>query len=271
VSTCCYIWAPGDFYSTLRSRLQPLIPHHGPTAQFRALCCATLALWLCFWLAAIVRGSFSLAFAAGVMMHALMGIGCVGLCARCALCSFGKFVHACCSRHNFFHNVDNLWTNMFDFCGFSHTIWRISHAISHHTYPNTETDFEASTIEPFVNFMTNKPRNSWLVFLYMHPFMALASTIDFFSRSVLILRARFPLTVNHFFPVVAWLPCVLANGFTDGTLLTLTMQVGCGPKIENVWFALTRFLGHCQLLAACSQVLVFACAIVLRLCFCFHA
>jgi fatty acid desaturase len=118
-----------------------------------------------------------------------------------------------------------VWTDIFDFCGFSHVIWRISHAISHHTYPNTETDFEASTIEPFINFMTNKPRNSVLVFLYMHPFMALASTIDFFSRSVLIFRRRFPLTVNHFFPVIAWLPSVLINGFAKGTLLTLTMQV----------------------------------------------
>jgi hypothetical protein len=118
-----------------------------------------------------------------------------------------------------------LWTNVFDLCGFSHVIWRISHAISHHTYPNTETDFEASTIEPFINFMTNKPRNSRLVFLYMHPFMALASTIDFFSRSFLILRGRFPLTVNHFFPILVWLPAVVANGITQGTLLTLTMQV----------------------------------------------
>lgn len=201
VSTCCYTWAPGDFYSTLRSRLQPLIPRHGPTTQFLVICFATLALWTFFWLTAIFRGSFLHAFAAGLMMHALMGIG-----------------------HNFFHNVDNLWTNVFDFCGFSHAIWRISHAISHHTYPNTETDFEASTIEPFVNFMTNKPRNSWLVFIYMHPFMALASTIDFFSRSILIFRARFPLTLNHFFPIIAWLPCVLVNGVAKGTILTLTMQ-----------------------------------------------
>jgi hypothetical protein len=106
---------------------------------------------------------------------------------------------------------------------------RISHAISHHTYPNTETDFEASTIEPFINFMTNKPRNSRLVFVYMHPFMALASTIDFFSRSVLILRGRFPLSVNHFFPILVWLPAVAANGMVQGTLLTLAMQVVFTP------------------------------------------
>jgi hypothetical protein len=97
--------------------------------------------------------------------------------------------------------------------------------VSHHTYPNTETDFEASTIEPFINFMTSKPKNSRLVFLYMHLFMALASTIDFFSRSILIFRGRFPLTLNHFFPIFVWLPSVCTNGFLKGTLLTLGMQV----------------------------------------------
>jgi hypothetical protein len=28
-----------------------------------------------------------------------------------------------CPRHNFFHGVDNLWTNVFDLCGFSHVFW----------------------------------------------------------------------------------------------------------------------------------------------------
>ena len=258
MSTCCYTWAPGDFYGTLRSRLKALIPHHGPTAQFRAMCFATLALWLVLWLAAVIRGSFPLAFAAGLMMHALMGIGCAALFLHCtpsAVDSASSSFNTRRLRHNFFHNVDNLWTNVFDVCGFSHAIWRISHAISHHTYPNSETDFEASTIEPFINFMTNKPRNSWLVFVYMHPFMALASTIDFFSRSVLILSARFPLTVNHFFPIFAWLPCVLINGFAKGTLLTLTMQVCCKLERGHLLLALTPISGHGKLPAACPQVL----------------
>jgi hypothetical protein len=220
-ASCCYAWAPGDFYSTLRARLKTAIPHHGPTSQFLALCYLTLALWSTLWFAAVTQGSFAFALAAGLMMHALMGIGCAGAARqqRDGACN------SRCSRHNFFHGVDNLWTNVFDLCGFSHVIWRISHAISHHTYPNTETDFEASTIEPFINFMTNEPRNSRLVFVYMHPFMALASTIDFFSRSVLILRGRFPLSVNHFFPILVWLSAVAANGMAQGTLLTLAMQV----------------------------------------------
>ncbi len=224
VSTCCYSWTQGDFYSTLRSKLKLLIPQHGPTTQFTAACFATLALWTVFWSLAVARGSFCFALAAGWMMHALMGIGLVHSLLL-HMCNASPFTQRPRGRHNCFHGNDSLWTNVFDFCGFSHVIWRISHAISHHTYPNSETDFEASTIEPFINFMTNKPRNSPLVFLYMHPFMALASTIDFFSRSVLIFRKRFPLTANHFFPVFVWLSAVIPNGFAQGTLLTLTMQV----------------------------------------------
>ena len=75
MSTSSYVWAPGDFYSTLRAKLKPLIPRHGPTAQFRAMCFATLALWLLFWSLAVSQGSFAFAVAAGWMMHALMGIG----------------------------------------------------------------------------------------------------------------------------------------------------------------------------------------------------
>jgi hypothetical protein len=79
MATSCYAWAPGDFYSTLRSRLKPLIPHHGPTAVFQIICFATLVLWLLFWSMAVSQGSFLFAFASGLMMHALMGIGFVAL------------------------------------------------------------------------------------------------------------------------------------------------------------------------------------------------
>jgi hypothetical protein len=74
--------------------------------------------------------------------------------------------------------------------------------------------------------------------------MALASTIDFFSRSILILRRRFPLTLNHFFPVFVWLPSVCVNGLLKGTLLTLTMQVA---SILHLFCSLVfiHFSVHC--------------------------
>ncbi len=77
-TSSCYTWAPGDFYSTLRSRLKNSIPQHGPTAQFLAICYLTLALWSMLWFMAVSHGSFAFALAAGLMMHALMGIGCAG-------------------------------------------------------------------------------------------------------------------------------------------------------------------------------------------------
>jgi hypothetical protein len=88
----------------------------------------------------------------------------------------------------------------------------------------------------------------------MHLFMALASTIDFFSRSILIFRGRFPLTLNHFFPIFVWLPSVCANGFLKGTLLTLGMQVAFQHR--GVRFFFTHLSGHCELLAASPQVIL---------------
>jgi hypothetical protein len=50
-------------------------------------------------------------------LHALMGVG-----------------------HNFFHQRDSPWMYCFDLTLFSSYHWRITHAMSHHTYPNLEID-----------------------------------------------------------------------------------------------------------------------------------
>ena len=52
---------------------------------------------------------------------------------------------------------------------FSSDDWRASHAISHHLYPNLDTDLEASGLEPFVTFLRNRPTNPLAVYLYWWP------------------------------------------------------------------------------------------------------
>ena len=52
---------------------------------------------------------------------------------------------------------------MFDLTGYSSYEWRISHAISHHTFPNTMIDYEVSMIEPFLmTFDENKLQKNWI-------------------------------------------------------------------------------------------------------------
>ncbi|KAB7500082.1 hypothetical protein Anas_00797 [Armadillidium nasatum] len=50
--------------------------------------------------------------------------------------------------HNFFHQRDNWRMLIFDLTLNSSREWRISHALSHHNYPNTIIDYEVSALEP---------------------------------------------------------------------------------------------------------------------------
>ena len=43
--------------------------------------------------------------------------------------------------HNFVHHKDNIYKYFFVLTGFTHNEWQVMHAISHHTYPNTELDY----------------------------------------------------------------------------------------------------------------------------------
>lgn len=63
--------------------------------------------------------------------------------------------------HNYFHMRDNFRMYYFDLCTMSSKDWRISHAMSHHIYPNTVWDYEIYTVEPFIHFLPSK-KKSWL-------------------------------------------------------------------------------------------------------------
>lgn len=57
--------------------------------------------------------------------------------------------------HNFFHQKDNWRMKLFNLAFFSYREWRISHAISHHHYPNSILDLEISYFEPMLCWLPN--------------------------------------------------------------------------------------------------------------------
>lgn len=57
------------------------------------------------------------------------------------------------ASHNFFHQRDNWRMYLFNLSMMSYRGWRISHALSHHIYPNTLHDLEISSFEPFLNWL----------------------------------------------------------------------------------------------------------------------
>lgn len=54
------------------------------------------------------------------------------------------------SAHNFFHRRDNFRMMYFNLSFFNYKEWRITHAMSHHLYPNSLHDMEVSFFEPFL-------------------------------------------------------------------------------------------------------------------------
>lgn len=59
------------------------------------------------------------------------------------------------AAHNYFHQRDNFRMRYFNLLGLSYKEWRISHAMSHHLYPNSLLDLEISLFEPFLCWVTN--------------------------------------------------------------------------------------------------------------------
>ena len=149
--TDAYDWRDDGFYRTTRRKcwetlLAGGVRPFGPTGFMLFLCSASAVLFVCLFVATCMTSSYAVASGAGYSIFVLMGIG-----------------------HNFFHQRDTIWRFAWDVSMFSSDDWRASHAISHHLYPNLDTDLEASGLEPFVTFMRNRPTNPLTVYLYWWP------------------------------------------------------------------------------------------------------
>lgn len=57
------------------------------------------------------------------------------------------------TAHNFFHQKDNWRMLCFNLSLLNYTDWRVSHAMSHHLYPNSYYDLEISTFEPWLQWI----------------------------------------------------------------------------------------------------------------------
>ena len=157
-SICFFI---SSFLSTVGS---------GPSLAMRALCGLALATWLLAFVLTCASGSFVCAGFTGYLVFVLMGVG-----------------------HNFFHQRDSLWRFCFDVSCFSSSDWRISHALSHHMYPNMDLDLEATGTEPFVRHLRSQPTNSSWVYAYWHLFnfvVPLTQFADHRGNSAFLIESR---------------------------------------------------------------------------------
>ncbi|XP_055547319.1 cytochrome b5-related protein-like isoform X2 [Wyeomyia smithii] len=77
-----------------------------------------------------------------------------------ALCGWILALTMICA-HNFFHRKDNWRMLIFNLAFLSYREWRISHVISHHSYPNSIQDLELLFFEPFLCWFVH-PKKSLL-------------------------------------------------------------------------------------------------------------
>lgn len=122
------------FYMTFRKRAWEILraAGTGPTLQMLFIHDSMLSLFLLFTLATMNPYCSDIAWVAAAAA--------AGFMLQCVITS----------AHNFFHKRANWRMYSFDLCPYSSYEWRISHAYSHHTFPNTAYDLETTLFEPFI-------------------------------------------------------------------------------------------------------------------------
>jgi hypothetical protein len=140
------------------------------------------------------------------------------------LAAIGGSLLACLANtsHNFWHLKDTWRVFTFDLCLFSSYEWRISHAYSHHTFPNTILDVEIWSFEPYLEFLPlDKKKNIFTVL-----------------KTILVLIFFFPLVCMisvclMFFFVFVYSNAVPSFSFLPQTLIrTVKMLIG---QIKKRW------------------------------------
>eukprot|EP00127_Corallochytrium_limacisporum_P003642 Clim_evm30s151 gene=Clim_evmTU30s151 len=159
----------GEFYATVRERVYRILKRENAFGPSMAMKFYALGFTLCFWatmIAAAAKGSMALSLFAGFILVGMMGMG-----------------------HNFFHQKDSIFLYTYDHSCLSSFEWRVTHACSHHLYPNTGIDFEVRVLEPFIVFFNNQPKSivqSKIALFYFHFLFLLGGPLQLIARIVRI-------------------------------------------------------------------------------------
>ncbi|XP_037068391.1 cytochrome b5-related protein-like [Pollicipes pollicipes] len=129
-----YTFLEDGFYRTLKRRAAPVLRRlgTGPGLATRVIADTCVGAFLAASAASVLLRSPLLALAAGGALMLAIGTG-----------------------HNFLHQRDNWRMFYLDLSFLSSAEWRVSHALSHHMFPNTLYDLEVTQLEPLVLFFTH--------------------------------------------------------------------------------------------------------------------
>ncbi|KAF0305634.1 Cytochrome b5-related protein [Amphibalanus amphitrite] len=149
-----YTFQADGFYRTLKRRAAPVLRRvgTGAGAATRLVADGGLLLFLVTGVASAVLHSRLAAAASGVVLALLLGVG-----------------------HNFLHQRDNWRMYLLDVPLLSSAEFRVSHALSHHMFPNTAMDLEVTLLEPVIFFLTHAKRRRGLADAVVYHFTLLIS------------------------------------------------------------------------------------------------
>ncbi|KAH8409429.1 hypothetical protein KR222_004275 [Zaprionus bogoriensis] len=129
------------------------------------------------------------------------------------------------SAHNYFHQRDNWRMYSFNLLLLNFNNWRISHALSHHVYPNSLNDLEMSLFEPFLCWVPSPHYASKL----QRVISAIISPVLYPVLGIVYFNVRIFLSLFNT-NVMYWHDLL---GFTLPLFLYLTTKVGFGSAITS--------------------------------------
>ncbi|XP_045446994.1 cytochrome b5-related protein-like [Melitaea cinxia] len=129
------------------------------------------------------------------------------------------------ASHNYIHRRSNWRMYIFNLSLWSYRDFRVSHALSHHLYPNTLMDLEISGFEPMIIWTPrkDKPIYNKFIFLFELVFLPLVFIMNFIKR-VTLFCTRDNFFKNHF----RWHDCV-------GFITPLWMYLVSGASLYDVF------------------------------------
>nr|CAD7405177.1 unnamed protein product [Timema poppensis] len=198
-----YTFEEDGFYKTLKRRAREILgnDYSGPSSRSILIADFFFITTLLLSVLAAHGGDFLLGSLAGVF-----------------LC------YTAISAHNFFHQKDNFRMYYFDLSLMSSRDWRISHALSHHLYPNTLLDLEISLFEPVIQWLPTKKSLGYKIISWIYS--PIVYSFVFFSQAVI----RFLLYLRGHLNHLQWrdatpliLPSLMMVFGRTGVLDTLLM------------------------------------------------
>ncbi|PSN47115.1 Cytochrome b5-related protein [Blattella germanica] len=204
-----YTFHENGFYRTLKRRAQPIIANIplGPARRSKIWLDMMMAITMSMSVLAATTYSYIVGFLAGFLMtFTVMG------------------------AHNFLHLRDNFRMYYLDISFMSSRDWRVTHALSHHMYPNTQLDIELCFNEKIFQWMPLKHK-SWALrygsWFYSPIIYALLFFLSFNARVASIISGSRPMRYDIVIPFIPLMLMYYFSGATFGETFFMWVWIVC--------------------------------------------